>query len=133
MITIYFVADDDHAAERVLASGPTGEETAESEVDPEALASLDAWLTGRDLDDLLSDDDHPRTVAEAEGRQVVGLDRRFTRAFATADLDDALATWLESEDVEGADPDELSDFLSDLQRLCIDAGATQQVYCWIGA
>jgi|GEM_PF-4059587 len=133
MITIYFVADDDHAAKAALGQGPSGEETTESEVDPVALASLDAPVTGRELDDLLSDDDYPRTVAEAEGRSVVALDTTFVRTFASADLDAALEVWLESEDVEGADPDELSDFLSELQQLCVAAAPEREVYCWVGA
>jgi len=133
VITIYFVAADDDEAGRALSGGPQGEETVESEVDPSALASLDASVTGRDLDDLLADQDYLRTVAESEGPYVVALDRGFVREFAGADLDAQLAAWLGSDDVEGADPDELSDFLTDLQQLCVDAGADQRVYCWVGA
>lgn len=131
MITIYFLAADDNAAAAVLSSGPEDGAAVESEVDPVALASLEAALTDRDIDDLLSDDDYPRMVAEDDGRSVVVLDAPFVRALSQADLDRALADWLESEDVEGADPDEAADFLTDLQQLCIEAGRDQQVYCWV--
>ncbi|MFW6600272.1 hypothetical protein ACQBAU_09675 [Propionibacteriaceae bacterium Y2011] len=140
MITIYFVAADAQSAERAVGGGPQGEDTVESEVDPTALAWLDAQLTGRDLDDLLGEDlttadgSDAAMVGRSGGAYVVALDPLFTTELARADVDELLPTWLESDDVDGADPEDMSDFLTDLQTLCADAAdAGHRVYCWVGA
>lgn len=133
MIALYFVADDDHAAVQQAKQGPEGEETVESEVDPAALAVLDASITGRDVDELLADEDYPRVVTETANGSVVALDPTFRHSLADADLTAHLPGWLDSDDVEGADPEEMSDFVSDLATLCRDAGPGSGVYCWVSA
>jgi len=99
------------------------------------MGTLEEILTGRDYDDVVSED---RVVADADGGEqlVVRLSPELTAALSEstdASLVEAASRWSQTEEFWGAaDPSDLADQLRGLAGLTRRATARgDRVYCWL--
>ncbi|RNL78461.1 hypothetical protein [Nocardioides marmorisolisilvae] len=165
MITEYFMASDDDAAAETIdrTGGPSAppdaaEESAElfgrrapdtrsaisysvldgNGIEPTVqLSSLEALLTGRDIDELFDEHDAiDLVIASRDGGEglVVRLPDALTRALERATetrLREVAVPWSQTEEFWGdADPSDLAEWLIDLADF-VREGSGETLYCWV--
>jgi hypothetical protein len=164
VITEYFMAPDDEAAGATIdrTGGPSAppDPTEEDElfgrrspdtrfsvaysvldgngIEPTVqMGSLEALLTGRDIDELFDENDAvDLVVASRDGGEalVVRLPDGLTRALERASeqqLREVAVPWSETEEFwGGADPDTLAEWLIDLADF-VREGSGEALYCWV--
>lgn len=140
-ITDYFIAPDDAAAAAIIERHgpvPAGVPAVESKgLDPAVnMGTLEAFLTGRDYDEVVELPRHAEAVSDtSEIPVIVTVTDTLRDALASADdrqITAAAARWAETEELAGSDPEGLADFIRELAALARQAGDTQRLYCFWG-
>jgi hypothetical protein len=122
-LTDYFTADDDQAALAALTTKP--ENVIEMKgLDPVVvLGTLEALLTGVPYDEVTADPRQGHLVSDPEESPeafIVAVTDRLQEALATADdahLTEVAQRWALTEELIGADPDDLANALRELSAL----------------
>ena len=140
--THYFVAASEAEAAAVIDKGPAGQpgiaHVAEwSGIDPVVmLGTLEELITGVTFEELLAAG-QTKSIAQRDGGMLLVLPVRpgLLEALATSD-DGGLAAyavqWSQTDELEGSDPDDLAEVISELAALARSARETGGgVYCWI--
>ncbi|WP_090476075.1 hypothetical protein [Nakamurella panacisegetis] len=136
----YFSAPDDTTAAQALTSPDERSMIIEGRrIEPTvSLAVLEGLLGGRQFEEILDDDQSYATVAISDTAEafVIRLGERFEDLLLANDQSHLEATapyWATAEEMEGARPADLVEFLTELQGLVTrsrDAG--EHVYCLMG-
>ena len=133
----YFSAPDDNTAAQALTSPDDRALVIEGRgVEPTvSLAVLEGLLGGREFEDILDDEESYATVAISDTAEafVIRVGNALEELLAGSDparLDAAAPHWATSEEMEGARPADLRDFVLELRELIVNSrSAGQRVYC----
>jgi hypothetical protein len=139
----YFAAADDDAAATVLdlEAGPTsapGYTTVSLPgIEPMVtMLTLEELLTGRSEDDVTENPRQGDVIADGpDGSMVVAITADLQAGLVAADdekLRQVAMDWAGTEELDGSDPDFLTDALvdlADLARTATERGAA--LYCWL--
>ncbi|HEY6874875.1 MAG TPA: hypothetical protein VI384_00795 [Candidatus Dormibacteraeota bacterium] len=140
LLTDYFAASDDEDAGRALQSGPvtTGFAAVESKSldGVVTMATLEEILTGRDSMSIIHENtDAVVAMAGDGGPWLIRLRPAVVEALSVAGapkLAAAATGWARTEELAGANPQNLYEFLWNLAHLSNWAIANgRQMYCWM--
>ena len=140
LLTDYFSSPDDATASLALTRADPLPLAIEGRgIEPTvSLAVLEGLLGGREFEEILDDEQSYATVAISDTTEafVIRLGDRFEHLMLATDqarLEAVVPHWATSEEMEGARPADLIEFISELRDLVTrsqDAGT--HVYCLMG-
>lgn len=140
LLTDYFAAADDETAKRTLEHGPAAMKLPTvntTGLDPVVtMATLEQILTGAAAMTIINDStDAVIAQGGKDGPWVATIRMELVRALGQPDaskLWEAAASWAMTEELSGANPHGLYEFLWNLAHLSKWAVENQQrVYCWM--